>query len=261
MLINNNLFSGLFFLSSFFISFYYSLLNNFHMSQQEINTTHPRREFLGSIAAGTAISIAAMASPLNLFAGLDKSPDTGDADKWFDKITGKHRVVFDATRPHEVMPFAWPRVFLMTNQATGSTEKDCSVVVVLRHEAIPYAFEDRLWAEYKFGELFKADDPQTKSPATRNPFWKPQEGAFKIPGFGVVHIGINELQASGVMFCVCNAAMTVYSNVVAGQTGQKADDILKDWKSGLLPGIQIVPSGVWALGRAQEHKCAYIFAG
>jgi len=28
-----------------------------------------------------------------------------------------------------------------------------------------------------------------------------------------------------------------------------------------LPGIQPVPSGVWAIGRAQEHGCAYCFAG
>ena len=231
------------------------------MSQQELNQPNPRRDFLGTIAAGAAVSIAAMASPLQSFAGAMAAPDVAEADKWFDKITGKHRVVFDATRPHEVMPFAWPRVFLMTNQATGSTEKDCSVVVVLRHDAIPYAFEDRLWADYKFGEVFKADDPDTKAPSTRNPFWKPKEGAFKIPGFGVIKIGINELQASGVRFCVCNAAMTVYSAALADKMGKKAEDVMKDWKAGLLPGIQVVPSGVWALGRAQEHKCAYIFAG
>ena len=31
--------------------------------------------------------------------------------------------------------------------------------------------------------------------------------------------------------------------------------------AGVLPGIQLVPSGVWALGRAQENGCGYIFAG
>jgi len=29
----------------------------------------------------------------------------------------------------------------------------------------------------------------------------------------------------------------------------------------VLPDIQIVPSGVWALGRAQQKGCGYIFAG
>ncbi|HEY8687660.1 MAG TPA: hypothetical protein VIM07_00380, partial [Chitinophagaceae bacterium] len=173
----------------------------------------------------------------------------------------KHRVVFDATRPHDMVPFAWPRVFLMTNQATGTEEKDQSVVVVLRHDAIPYAFEDRIWAKYKFGDVFKADDPATKMPSVRNPFAKPAPGEYKIPGFGAVPIGINELQASGVMFAVCNAAMTVFSAAVADGMKMTAADVKKDWESGLLPGIQIVPSGVWALGRAQEHGCAYIFAG
>jgi hypothetical protein len=41
----------------------------------------------------------------------------------------------------------------------------------------------------------------------------------------------------------------------------KAEDVYNEWKSGLLPGITIVPSGVWAVGRAQEYKCAYCFAG
>ena len=82
-----------------------------------------------------------------------------------------------------------------------------------------------------------------------------------MPGFGALPIGITELQASGVMFCVCNAAMTVYSAVLADKMNMNAADVLKEWTSELIPGIQVVPSGVWALGRAQEHGCKYIFAG
>lgn len=84
------------------------------------------------------------------------------------------------------------------------------------------------------------------------------KGDFKIPGIGEVEIGINQLQSHGVLFCVCEAAITVYSAVVAEQMGKVAADVRKDWIAGLLPGIQLVPSGVWALGRAQEHKCKYI---
>ncbi len=176
-------------------------------------------------------------------------------------MKGTHRIVFDATRPHEVFPFAWPRVFLLTNGATGSPETDCGVVVVLRHAAIPYAFEDKLWDKYKFGDVFEAEDPKTKAHATRNPFWNPAKGDFKVPGIGEVQIGINELQASGVMFCVCDAAITVYTAVVAEKMGKDAAEMKKEWLTGLLPGIQVVPSGVWALGRAQEKNCKYIFAG
>ena len=63
------------------------------------------------------------------------------------------------------------------------------------------------------------------------------------------------------MFCVCNAAMTVYSAVAADMLKMSAADVYKDFAAGVLPGIQVVPSGVWALGRAQEKGCEYIFAG
>ncbi|MCW3105907.1 MAG: twin-arginine translocation signal protein [Segetibacter sp.] len=220
----------------------------------------PRRKFLGDIAAGAA-AIGMLSIPSSIKAASSIPDQPGTADEWFNTIKGKHRVVFDATRPHDLMPFAWPRVFLLTNMATGTTEKDNSVVVVLRHDAIPYAFEDRIWSKYKFGELFKADDPATKVASVRNPFWKPKTGDFKMPGFGNVAIGINELQDSGVMFAVCDAAMTVYSAAVAEGMKMDAATVKKDWVSGLLPGVQVVPSGVWALGRAQEHGCSYIFAG
>lgn len=232
------------------------------MSNKNQKSTTGRRRFLASLASGAAAVGLATIPSVNLHAEeqfVSGGPD--DPDAWFNKVKGKHRIVFDATQPHEVYPFAWPRVFLITNGMTGTPEKDCGVVVVLRHTAIPYAFESSLWEKYGFGELFKADDPKTKKPSTRNPFWNPAKGDFSIPGVGEVQIGINELQASGVMFCVCSMAMTVYSTVAAGMKGMKPEDVMKEWKSGLLPGVQVVPSGVWAVGRAQEHGCKYCFAG
>jgi intracellular sulfur oxidation DsrE/DsrF family protein len=40
-----------------------------------------------------------------------------------------------------------------------------------------------------------------------------------------------------------------------------AAELKKEWVAGLLPGVQVLPSGVWAVGRAQEKGCSYIFAG
>jgi hypothetical protein len=40
-----------------------------------------------------------------------------------------------------------------------------------------------------------------------------------------------------------------------------AEEVKKDFLAGVLPDIQLVPSGVWAVGRAQEHECAYCFVG
>ncbi len=233
------------------------------MPTNDLSQNTGRRGFIGSLAAGAAtLGIANLAAPLQGFAG--KSNPVGimaDPDAWFSQIKGKkHKIVYDSPHPNGIFAFAWPRVFLLTNAATGTPEKECGVVVVLRHDSIPFAMEDRLWEKYKFGETFKVNDADGK-PATKNAFWKPASGTYKVPGFGVIEIGINELQSSGVMFCVCDAALTVYSAALAQGMGKDAAEVKKDWVSGVLPGIQIVPSGVWALGRAQENGCGYIFAG
>lgn len=233
------------------------------MEKNNLTDASPRRKFLQTLASGTAaLGIASVMTPFQQIQAAPASPlntfEPGP-DDWFNQIKGKHKLVFDVTEPHGIFPFAWPRVFGLTNAATGTPEKECTSVVVLRHAAIPYAFADNMWAKYNFGEMFKADDPKTKKPATRNPFWKPAPGDFKVPGIGEVAIGINELQDSGVLFCVCNMAITVYSAVAADQMKMPADDIKKEWLANLLPGIPAMPSGVWALGRAQEHGCGYCF--
>lgn len=229
--------------------------------------TSPRRKFLGTIATGAAaIGLSTFGSSALLKAGPLPAPgknltDPADPDEWFNKIRGTHRMILDVVEPkqgHEsILPFAWPKVFLLTNAATGTPEKDCTVVVVLRHNAIAYGMEDRLWAKYKFGEVFNIKDDTTQSAALRNRFWKPNPG-YSVPGVGPVPIGINELQDSGVMFCICSMAIRVNSAVIAEKMNMKHEEVMNDWISGILPGIQQVPSGLWAVGRAQEHKCAYI---
>ena len=232
------------------------------MANKNLKTPTNRRGFLGSLASGAAaVGLATIAPSIPVNAREFSSTDAEDPEGWLKKINGKRRVVFDSPKPHEIFPFAWPKVFLMTNAGTGTPEKDCSVVVVLRHSSIGYALEDRLWEKYNLGELFKADDPKTKAAAKRNPFWKPAKGDFMIPGAGAVEIGVNELQDHGVIFVVCGMAIKVYSNVIADMMKLKGEDVEKDILSGVLPGIDVVPSGVWALGRAQEKGCGYIFAG
>ncbi len=231
------------------------------MSTFEKNQT-TRRGFLGSIATGAAaMGLATLTSPLQQLHASPGYPGTNPADpeQVFKNLKGKHRIVYDVPEAVGMFPFVWSRIFLLTNMATGTAEKDNNVVVVLRHTGIPYAFEDRLWSKYNFGEFFKVANDQ-KTPLTHNPFWKPAKGTYKVPGFGVVDIGINELQDSGVQFVVCNAAITVYSAAYAEQNKLDPAEVKKDWESGVLPGITIVPAGVWALGRAQENKCAYVFA-
>ena len=234
----------------------------------------PRRRFLGLLTGSAALFGLASLGGTTEAAAQTRPPQKpgnakGPADLWFDRVKGTHRVVYDAPRPHAIMPFVWPRVFLVTNEKTGTPASDCGVVVVLRHDAICYAFTDEMWAKYHFAEVFEADkvggafqaaDKETAT-SVRNPFLNTKPGDFAVPGIGPVEIGINALMADGVMFCGCRAAMTVNAAIVGSKMGLDPEAVLKDWNEHLIPGVQPVPSGVWALGRAQEHRCAYVFAG
>lgn len=236
------------------------------MSANHQDRAASRRDFLGKLA-GTAALIGISNLPLTATAESIHSTAAGnkelsDPDEWLKaNIKGKHKIIFDCPEPKELMTFAWPKAFLLTNQATGTQAKDCSVVIVLRHNAIAYVMDDSLWAKYKFGEMFKINDPRTKAPATRNPFWDTKPDDFQLPGLGAIPLGIKDLQADGVLICACDLALTVYSAVVAMNTSQDAGAVKKEWMAAMIPGIQVMPSGVWAVGRAQEHGCSYCFAG
>jgi intracellular sulfur oxidation DsrE/DsrF family protein len=219
---------------------------------------HPanRREFLGKVTGAAALmGVASLVNPAKADGGIRAfSGSAADPDEWFKGVKGKHRVVFDCTEPKEILPFAWPKIYMLTN---GDT--DCTAVVVLRHSAVGFALNDSMWSKYKFGEMFKVNDPQTKAAALRNPFWNPKPDDYSAPGIGALQLGISDLQKEGIMFCACAMAVTVFSAVVAEQTKQDPATVKKEWLDNLLPGIPAMPSGVWAVGRAQEHGCGYCY--
>lgn len=215
-----------------------------------------RREFMQTLTLGTTGLIAGSTGQLSA-TPIAASNAAADAEEWLKKIKGKHRIIYDAPEPHDGFPIIWSWVFYKTNNETGTADNDLTAMVVLRHNAIPMAMEDRLWEKYKFGEVFKIKDLTTDAPAIRNPYWVPTDGPFKALGID----GIKNLQARGVLFCVCDMALTVYSGMVAKGMNLNPEEVKKDWVSGMLPDIQSVPSGVWAIGRAQEKGCAYCYAG
>lgn len=227
------------------------------MSTEQLNGISPRRAFLGTLASGAAlVGVSMIPSPLHAEASVTEEPGKADVEAWFNKIKGKHRMVFDATWQHMGFPFAWAKVFHLTNNETGFADNQLGTVVVLRHDAIPFAMEDRLWEKYKLGELFKVEDPQTKAASMRNLYNNPPKGELIFDD-----MSLNELQKKGVLFCVCEMAIKVYSGFYAKANNAKQEEVEADWRSGILPGIQPVPSGVWAINRAQEHGCSYCFAG
>jgi intracellular sulfur oxidation DsrE/DsrF family protein len=211
----------------------------------------PRRSFIGRIAAAT---MGAGAVGLLPDAARAAAPSAGVDPKleaWFGKLTGKHRVVFDATGANEGMPAVWPRIYLNTTEATYPGE-GVTAMVILRHKGLALALRDPIWAKYHLGEMFDIKSGGTA--ATSNPY-------ATITGLPIPGLGIAELLKGGVLIGACDMALTVYSSGAAAKMGMDAAAVKQEWIAGLFPGIQVVPSGVMAVARAQEFNTQYIFAG
>jgi intracellular sulfur oxidation DsrE/DsrF family protein len=224
------------------------------------HTTH-RRGFLARLAAGSvALGLGAIPSPLRAASAEGANGRVGGVpgpDEWLDGVKGKHRQVLDAVSVNNGMSLIWSMVFLNShNQASELADKDLSAVTVLRHEAIPIAYTDPIWKKYKLGEAFHITDPATKKPAERNPFFHAKKGELMLPGMEV-----ETLLGRGVIFGVCNLATTVYSGMRADAIGVPKDEAYKEWVGALIPGMTLVPSGIWAVNNAQEHGCSYAYAG
>ena len=217
-----------------------------------------RRGFLGTVAAGAAtLGLGAVAGPAELAAESLRSGDNPAFEAWLNKITGKHKQMFDATAVNDGFGLIWARVFLNTaNDTYGTTDADNSAVVVLRHFAAPLALGDAAWAKYKLGEFIKLNDPRTNAPAVRNPHAHLTAAEEMIPG-----IGVEELLAKGVMMCVCNVALTVFGGMLAKGAGMTPDAVHQDLVANVIPGIQLAPSGILAVNRTQAKGCGYAFAG
>ena len=223
--------------------------------------TTPRRGFLGRLAAGAAaLGLGGLVAPAEAAAErrvAPRTPANPEFEAWLNKMTGKHKMLYDMPEPNSGFGFAWARIFLnTTNETYGTTDAENTVVIVLRHNAIPFGMKSDMWPKYKLGEAFKINDAATNAAAARNPFAYVKPGDLPFPGMAV-----DELVAKGVLFGICNMALTFYSAQMAKKTAMEAETIKKDWVANLLPGVQAVPSGVIAINRAQEKGCAYCFAG
>jgi intracellular sulfur oxidation DsrE/DsrF family protein len=218
---------------------------------EDLHTATPRRNFIGQVA-GAAIGLSAATLLPDQLHAATPTAAAPQLEAWFGRLKGKHRVVFDAPAANEGMPAVWPRVYLNTIMATYPGEP-ATAMVVLRHKGLALALQDAVWAKYQLGLTFGIVGPDLK-PATKNPY-------ATITTLPLPRIGVAELLKAGVLIGACDVALTVYSASAASKLKMDPAAVKKEWVAGLFPGIQVVPSGVMGVARAQELGANYIFAG
>ena len=209
-----------------------------------------RRAFLSRFSAGTALfPFGAQTSPSQTPPPLASGPARHDEDRWLDRPTAKHKVVFDtwmADRFGETIGFAgnWIR---LNKEAYGLTDADLAVVIVARHGATPFAFNEAIWTKYGkiFADNMSANDrtahpnPSTNTYASRLEAWARQ----------------------GVRLAVCNVTTRAYPQLIARETGAELEAIRKELTGNAIGEAHFVAAGVIAVTRAQEYGYALVSAG
>lgn len=221
------------------------------MTNLTLDTTDvpARRSFFGRLAGAAALGLAGLAPVPS--SGQTAAARHDNAD-WPGKLKGRHRQVVDAYEVNAGRPLAFTRAFLLTMLPPGTA----TAVVVLRSQALPIALRSEIWEKYKIGKSLEIIDPETKGPATKNPFLHPKPGVLPED-----EMAIDWLLAKGALFGACDLALHGLSKQLASNAGVSADDAAKEWATNLVPGITLLVSGVWGLNRAQEAGCTYCTGG
>jgi hypothetical protein len=224
-----------------------------------------RRDFLGRVAATTA-----MLGALPLPAGATSlaverlTADEGGAPadwdlSWVNRITTKHRALFDV--PEIENGYGVWRASIWVNQYADTLKvpvKDMTPVLVLRHTAIWLAMQQPMWDAHGVGKMKTVMHPVTLQPTDRNPaLLTAADGApapfdsFALPKF----------LARGGIALACDLALQFeVVRAIQGKDNVSPEEAHKRAVAGLVPGVILQPSGVFAAIRAQDAGCRYLRA-
>lgn len=173
-------------------------------------------------------------------------------DAWLDTLPGKHRVVLDATSAEGAgQGIGYSNNVYNANRTGYQLENaDIALVLVLRHDATAFAFNNAMWKKYGavFAELTGYKHATEPGPPTSNP----RNSGERPP--------LDRLAARGAHFIVCGLATGLYAGQIAGQNGDRAA-VYKELESNMVANAHIMSAGVVGITRAQEYGYSMIYVG
>jgi hypothetical protein len=184
------------------------------------------------------------------------SPDFDDS--WTARVrAAAHRAVFDSPDVADGLALGHAAVFMDNyHEMFGTNDADTVSVVVLRHQGTVIAMGDALWEKYELGKRTKLVDPVTGEVAKRNPFVnvsRDDKHALIEPD-----CTLPTLRARGAVLLACNRALMHFATQKAREMKLDVDDVKAEFRNGLVPGVILQPSGIYAVVRAQEAGCGVV---
>jgi intracellular sulfur oxidation DsrE/DsrF family protein len=177
-------------------------------------------------------------------------------DDWYDKIPGVHRFLFDTSSPDAMgwaMQFA-TNYYNASQQTYGLKESDLAVIIIARHKATSFAYNDAIWAKYgkQLSEQSEYVDPKTKE--------APKINIYGPAGETAQAGKMEALIKKGAQFGVCSTSTRGIATRIAKANNLEVDAVVKEITSNLIGNSHMVPAGILAVNRAQEHGYSFIYA-
>lgn len=234
-----------------------------------------RREFLGQIAAsaivlaGTACAAPATTTQPAPAPAPPRNPDASPPapthwdDSWFERLTAKHKAVFDSPEVEDGIALEHAVLFLSGMKAAiGAGHGDAQAVIVIRHAGVVMAFNDAMWSKYEIGKERKVKDESTGKWAVRNPFASraPRAGSDQAPRPNNPDRAAPYLSwfaDNGHILLGCDLATRGMSFILSKKTKTEQSAVYEELKANLVPGVILQPSGIYAVHRAQEAGCTF----
>ena len=207
-----------------------------------------RRDFL------TSLTLAAATIALD----RDEAramPSSGPWDtSWIDSLAkAKYRVVFNGSDVADGAVLDYTSTFFdQFHEVHDTRDAETRPVIVFRRLGTVMALNDAMWDRFGIGADRKIDDPLTKAPARRNPFWSAPAGDRHAA------MSIEAMQKRGLICLACNVSLMSMGYSFAQKTGRDVEEVRKEVRENLVPGAIAVPSGIFALIRAQNAGCAFM---
>ncbi|MBL0171254.1 MAG: hypothetical protein IPP90_11075 [Gemmatimonadaceae bacterium] len=140
------------------------------------------------------------------------------------------------------------------NAVYGVGKHRAQVVLNIRTRAIPLALNDTIWNRYEIGADAQVTDPLTKQPSRRNLWMTVPDGQPAATG------SMTDIVRRGAIILVCDFALGHLANRMAAKAGESADSVHRALRAGFVNGAIAMPSGMFALARAQNAGCAVLTA-
>lgn len=225
---------------------------------------HARRSFLSrlgiGLTGGAALGAAGVAPvQAQTDEGGRWQPARHPSDDWFDQIPGRHRFVFDTISADGVsLALTFINNYLnASDSGYGLKDKDHAVVLILRHRSTPFAFNNAIWGKHGVAitQRSQYNDPITNRPPKVNVFAAPPDPAQR------GRRGLSDVIGRGVQLAVCGVSARNYAGTIAEAAGGTADQVYNEIAGNLLQNARIVPAGIIAVNRAQEHGYSLAYCG